>query len=241
MGFFTLLKSLDELLYEVMSWLIFYPLTLWRAVRHPLTMMRYADSELRDPPEQQYSEALSPPQFLLVTLILSHLIELAIIGDSPLVSDRRGIAMLISDDTNLIALRMIAFATYPLVMATRMVRAKKEKLDRQTLKLPFYSQCYAATPLALMMSLAATLLQCTPRWAQLAGVALVLVAIPWFLSVQIAWFRHELGLSWWRAVGQALRGYIEAGLIVFLINSAIVPPDPKHLAISDQSIAPMEE
>jgi len=39
MGFFTLLKSLDELLYEVMSWLVFYPVTLWRPLARPQAMM----------------------------------------------------------------------------------------------------------------------------------------------------------------------------------------------------------
>lgn len=33
MDFMKWLNSLDELLYEVMSWLVFFPLTLWRALR----------------------------------------------------------------------------------------------------------------------------------------------------------------------------------------------------------------
>ena len=35
MNFFNLLQSLDELLYEVMSWLVFYPMTLWRVLVRP--------------------------------------------------------------------------------------------------------------------------------------------------------------------------------------------------------------
>lgn len=35
MFFVSLLKSFDDLLYELMSWLVFYPLTLRRALRHP--------------------------------------------------------------------------------------------------------------------------------------------------------------------------------------------------------------
>ena len=41
-----LLKSLEELLYELVSWLLFYPITMWRSVLKPLNMMRYADTEL---------------------------------------------------------------------------------------------------------------------------------------------------------------------------------------------------
>ena len=36
MNFLKLIQSLDELLYEIMSWLIFYPVTLWRALTRPL-------------------------------------------------------------------------------------------------------------------------------------------------------------------------------------------------------------
>ncbi|MCX8573066.1 permease, partial [Aminobacter sp. MET-1] len=66
-----LLKSLEELLYELVSWLVFYPITMWRCVAAPLTMMRYADTELADRPEDQYDDTLSPPLFLLITLLLS--------------------------------------------------------------------------------------------------------------------------------------------------------------------------
>lgn len=68
MDFLKLFESLDELLYEIMSWLVFYPITLWRAIAHPLRMMNYADAELGDSETEQYTDALSPPLFLLLSL-----------------------------------------------------------------------------------------------------------------------------------------------------------------------------
>ena len=53
MNFFNLLQSLDELLYEVMSWLVFYPITLWRTLVRPLKMMDYSDVEQGDASDQQ--------------------------------------------------------------------------------------------------------------------------------------------------------------------------------------------
>ena len=47
MPFLIFLKSFEVLLYEVMSWLVFYPRTMWRAVRHPLQMMERAEDELK--------------------------------------------------------------------------------------------------------------------------------------------------------------------------------------------------
>jgi hypothetical protein len=46
MNFVQWLNSLDELLYEVRSWLVFYPITLWRVLRHPLATMHCAEDQL---------------------------------------------------------------------------------------------------------------------------------------------------------------------------------------------------
>jgi hypothetical protein len=82
--FMKLIASLDEALYGVMSWLVFYPITLWRTLRHPWEMMDYADRELTDDEEEQYTDAIRPPLFLLLSVLLSHGIELALVGDSPI-------------------------------------------------------------------------------------------------------------------------------------------------------------
>ena len=44
MDFMRLLQSLEELLYELVSWFVFYPVTLWRTLTRPQQMMRYADA-----------------------------------------------------------------------------------------------------------------------------------------------------------------------------------------------------
>ena len=40
MDFMKIIESLDEALYTVMGWLVFYPLTLWRALVRPLVRAR---------------------------------------------------------------------------------------------------------------------------------------------------------------------------------------------------------
>lgn len=39
MDFMKIPKSLEEFLYEVMTWLVFYPRKMWLALRRPLVMM----------------------------------------------------------------------------------------------------------------------------------------------------------------------------------------------------------
>ena len=139
-----LFKQLDELLYEVMSWVIFYPVTLWRAVRRPVTMMDYAESELKDRADQQYTDVLGPPLFLLLSVLLAHGVELALIGDSPMIADRHGLAILIDSDTNLIILRLICFAIFPLTMAVAVLVAEStgDGFENGRLKIRFENQIF---------------------------------------------------------------------------------------------------
>ncbi|GAB4481526.1 MAG: hypothetical protein OHK0018_12960 [Erythrobacter tepidarius] len=69
MDFMKLLKSLEELLYEVMVMLVFFPRTLFLTIRHPQRMMDYADTELGDVQSEQYSDTLSPPLILSLRLM----------------------------------------------------------------------------------------------------------------------------------------------------------------------------
>lgn len=75
MDFMNLLRSAELLLYEVVSWLVFYPLTLWRCIMRPTAMIAYAEQELTRPPEDQFAEALSPPIFLFLTLVIAHMVQ----------------------------------------------------------------------------------------------------------------------------------------------------------------------
>ena len=217
MFFMQLLKSLDEFLFEVMSWLVFYPVTLWRALRHPLKMMDYADTELKDRVDEQYTEALSPPVFLLLSVLLSHGIELALIGESPIVAERRGLAGLINDDTSLLMLRLLLFSIFPLIMALRLVRSRGRGLNRNSLRPPFFSQCYVTAPFVLAVGIAVTVMQLPLRWAPLAGFAGILVALLWFGLLQSRWFALRLNVSFARGFLTASVAMVECLAIVLLV------------------------
>lgn len=220
MDFLKLIQQLDELLYEVMSWLVFYPVTLWRALRHPLRMMDYSDAELGDPAERQYTDTLSPPLFLLLTLVLSHALELSLVGQSAVVLDKTGLGALVDDDSTFILMRVAFFSIFPLVMAARLVRARHVKIDRVPLKPPFYSQCYATAPFALMVGLSSILMRLEAVEWKLAGFVLLVFALLWFGTLQIFWFAQHLRVSRWRAALQASRAMVEA-LAGFILVSLI--------------------
>jgi hypothetical protein len=218
-----LIKSLDELLYEVMSWLIFYPVTLWRTLRHPLATMVYADNELSDADEQQYTDTLSPPIFLVLSLLLAHAIQLALVGhDDTIIRDKSGLGGLVNDETSLLILRVLIFSIFPLMMSTRIVRRRKSGLTRDTLRPLFFAQCYLAAPFALAIGFGATLTECRWHWlsvegALLSGFGIMLTTLILYGIVQARWFAQMLKTSFISGFGQASIAMIESVVLVLII------------------------
>jgi hypothetical protein len=221
MHFMHLLKSLDDLIYELMTWLVFYPVTFWRTITRPSAMMVYSDVELADREDKQYPDTLTPPLFLLVTLLLSHGIELAVVGQSSLVADDKGLAGLISDDTSLLILRLVIFSIFPLIMALRLVHKKRWKLTRDTLRAPFYAQCYPAGPFALVMGLGAMATQLQWDWTKVAGLALMIAAMLWYGILQSRWFAQELGVSFLKGFWVASIGMVECVAVICVVAPLI--------------------
>ena len=219
MSFARLLKELDELLYEIMAWLVFYPITLWKVIRRPAAMMDYAGIQLAQDKIDRYSDTLSPPIFLLVTMLLAHSLELAVVGENPLVATTGGLADLISDNTSLIMFRMVAFSVFPVIMATLLVRRQRIGVNRKTLEAPFYAQCYSAVPFALAISLSATVTRLDWNDAWAVAVPIQASALLWYLVVQTGWFARHLGVSRWRALGDAIIGLVQC---VVLLGALLV-------------------
>ena len=209
MDFMKMLKSLEELLYELVSWLLFYPVTLWRAITRPSQMMRYADSELSDSEDEQYTDVLNPPLFLMISLVLAHGLELKLFRTTA-----PQMPALLVDDSNLLIFRAVTFSTLPLLMAWKILRFKTLPLDRRTLKPPFYSQCYVATPFALALSVASTLVRLDNPTITLLACVLVAIAALWYGVVETRWLVASLGISHLRAAICVLMTLIEAALVI---------------------------
>ncbi len=217
MDFMRFLKSVEELLYELVSWLVFYPVTFWRSVTRPAKMMRYADLELGDRLEEQYKDTLSPPLFLLITLLIAHGVELALLARQ----DRSALPAIFASDTNLLILRAVMYGIFPLIMAVTIVRGRKIRLDRDTLRAPFYSQCYVAAPFAFGSSVGVNLVRMPSPYEALAGWLLIFASVAWYGRAEILWFRADLKSSWPKAVWLFLRGLMVSIFAIVLAAIAI--------------------
>jgi hypothetical protein len=176
-----------------MSWLVFYPRTLWRSGRHPLKMMKRAEAELKLPVPEQFADIVSPPLFLLLTVIAASGFEVAVVGSSPVLDNGIGLAALITDNTGLILLRLIAFATLPVIAGAFALGALRRPLDRGTLQPFFYAQCFATTPVVLLFSIGESVSRLPQRAADVTAGALLAAAALFYIIVEAAWFSREAG------------------------------------------------
>jgi hypothetical protein len=203
--FLVFLKSFEVLLFEIMSWIVFYPRTLWRAGLHPLTMMDRSEAELKLPAEQQFRDIVSPPIFLLLTVVAAHAFEVAVVGNSPLIDNGIGLAALIQDNTGLILFRLLAFSSLPVIAGAFALGVMRRPIDRITLQPLFYAQCFVTTPVVLLCSIAETLTRLPPA-ADIPAALLFAAASAFYIGVETVWFAKEskrgllVGLWWAVAV-----------------------------------------
>jgi hypothetical protein len=189
--FLLFLKSFEVLLYELMSWLVFYPRTLWRAMRHPLRMMERTERELKLAPAEQFRDVVSPPIFLLITVVASNGFEVALVGNNALIDNGIGLASLITDNTSLILFRLIAFASVPMLAGVFALVAMRRPVDRDTLQPLFYAQCFATTPVVLLCSIAETITRLPQPSANIPAAFFFLAAALFYIGVEASWFRRE--------------------------------------------------
>lgn len=211
MDFMKLLKSFEELLYEVMVMLVFFPRTLWLTLRYPQRMMDYADTELGDVQNDQYTDTLSPPLFLMMCLGLSHAISLMAKTENTDV-----LPSMLQSTENLLAFRVFVFSMLPLAMSLRLLGGLGIPLDRESLRAPFYSQCFFTAPVAMAVGLSQSL----PKvfgypWFT---APLLTALLCWYVLQQATWFGTKLkvsrGRSWLIAIGATASGF---GIIMLVV------------------------
>jgi len=186
MDLMNLLRSVEALLYEIVSWLLFYPLTLWRCIVKPIEMMIYAEQELTDPREEQFVDALSPPLFLFLTLVVAHLLQISF-GTMTFESDG-----VLGDERNQLLYRAVLFSLLPLIVGVQRVWQNGLPLNRSTLRPAFYSQCYLAVPFVLAFDVSLVISQRPDAWAKPVAGGLFGAGLVWYIACLTTWFvRHN--------------------------------------------------
>ncbi|MDG2530842.1 hypothetical protein [Caulobacter endophyticus] len=215
MDLLKILRSFEELLFEAMTWLYFYPRTMLRIVTRPLTAMAYSDHEEGQPEDQRYDDALNPPVLLIITLAVANIIGWATHVPQP--AGAAPLAKTIFDSQqNLLMFRCLLFGLTPLTVALTLLRKEGVAVSRKTLRRPFYAQCYLAAPTALALSLGLNAVLHGGAWA-MAGYALILASGSWLLATETRWLSRRLGIGRPAAALMALGALARAAVYMLLI------------------------
>lgn len=218
MDFMNILKSFEDFIFELVGWLYFYPRTLWLSLVRPSQMMAYADDELEDRPADRYETTISPPLFLLITLLLTTWISEAISGPD-ITSDT---PEFLRDWQNDLLFTAGIFSIYPLVMALSLLIAQKREINRRALRPPFYSQCFVASPFAMANGVAIALLVTDSSDAMIAGSAIFALTMLWYLVLQARWFAKELNIAWPKAAGIAAASILTGFVLSATVLAAVL-------------------
>jgi hypothetical protein len=219
MDFMKILRSFEEFVFEATSWLIFYPLTMWRIIRRPLATMDYSDREQGDSEARRYDDALSPPLVLLATIVLWNLIGIA--AHVPeLEAASSATKVLTSSQQNIVLFRSLVFSLIPLISAASLIHRQGRKLSRESLRAPFYAQCYLAAPCAAFVSVGGIILQ-RADIPNVFGLTAVVGGTVWFLVIQTIWFRHKMSIGYVKAAAIAIWAIARALAIILLVVLAL--------------------
>ena len=207
MDFYKLIKSLDALVFEVLSWLYFYPRTLIRTLLRPVALMADTRKLMDEDDEPAWGDRIGPPLFLALTLVVIHFIEEAMGIEAAAEFENPEIKELMSDDTNLVAMRVILFGVLPLLAAVRELKVRGIEANRIDIEAPFYAQCYAAAGYAVLVNCAFLLAQYLSATNEVASAFTLLggvaVSAVWIGLVEARWFHRSLGLTRGQAFRQA--------------------------------------
>lgn len=114
MDFLKIIRALEEFLYEAMTWLFFYPRTFWRCVCHPDWIIAYTDQELGESPGEQFKDLISPPLFLIISVLIAHGVQF-LLRNRPQASASPVFNEIAATEQGLILFRALLFSVFPLV------------------------------------------------------------------------------------------------------------------------------
>jgi hypothetical protein len=91
-----------------------------------------------------------------------------------------------------------------------------KRIDRVALRPLFYGQCFIAAPFALVISIALLLFEFQKMPQMIAGLLVFLLAVCWYVAVEVMWFSSTLNVTKVRAAFNVLVVVLLANVLVVL-------------------------
>ena len=221
MDLMRLLRSLEEFLYELVGWLVFYPRTFWRILRHPGAIARYTRRELSEEPERQFQETISPVLMLILSVGLAHALEMALKLPSPRVESPLG-QLLFGSEQGLLLTRSVIFCIYALGAALGTLRRERQAITRITLREPFSIQAFLACPFVVLLSIGLQMQRMDGQWIPVAGLALGIFACAWYVLARVSAYRALYHGPFWPVLATTTAWFVATSMVILAIITASV-------------------
>jgi hypothetical protein len=192
-----LLKSIDEVVFEIISWMFLWPKTLVHVIRHPGGISAYVDDELTKQSDDRFDNMMSPALFFALSIAPAFIFRefLGLEGKTALLV--KPIENLISQLTQhtftpeeTFSVTAICYAACPFAFSILTAAAAREELSRSCIRAHFFKQCYCVTPLLLPTSFGWNLFLSAgilPRLCVIAAWMWWFYAESRLLSVEVGW------------------------------------------------------
>jgi len=192
MDLVKLIQSLQELVFEIVVWILLLPKTLFRALARPDLMVKYVNSELQKEPEKQFDDYVPPVLFFLLLAV----IPAAFYTWTGQGGTENGGPLSPLTENNVLA-SAITTSISLLIYLVWIEGLNKRPLRRSGLRRLFFIQCYLVTPAQLIFTLLVTSLgSVNPILVGLLGTVIL-------ISYEAFAFSDELKVNLIRGLGYA--------------------------------------
>lgn len=221
MDLIRLLRSLEEFLYELVGWLVFYPRTLWQVLVRPGEVARYTRREFAKDPEHRFADAISPVLMLILSVVLAHALEMAMRTAPLSLSGPLG-KLLFSSEQGLLLTRSAVFCIFALGAALSTLWRQRLPINRDTLREPFSIQAFLACPFVLLLAVSQAVGGSGAAEARGWGAAIGVVAVVWYLWARTRTFLALNDVGYLPAAGFVLASFLLTSALVLALGFAIV-------------------
>jgi hypothetical protein len=112
-----------------------------------------------------------------------------------------------------------------------MLRHRSTRITRNTLRPPFFSQCYVAAPFAFAVGLAFDFMFMPHAQGLTIGIVTMAGATLWYAQAQVRWLMQDLNVGAMRATGAFAIAFVTAS-IVALILAVTISLEAKNMTTS---------
>ena len=219
----SLSKVIEKGVFEILMWILFFPLTLFRMIFRPRTTLAYvrqevAKADLEDGDDDaSFESAVRPALFLFLAVVIAAVLvpltpeEIAEYQQTDL-----GKALL-GSWISLVAYNTVIFSIMPLTGAVLLDLLTPGRMTRRTLRLPFDQQCYIGAP---SMFGVMVLISALPDMGGTSIMVSLAILAGWLVAVEYMFFRDNSSIRRSACVALSL-ATIAIGFILVLIATVL--------------------